>query len=79
VYPELPELVATARSAGALGACLSGAGSTVVAFCGDQVAAATVASAMERRAHELAMPGRAAVHAARRAGARILDSTGAAA
>jgi homoserine kinase len=73
VYPELPELVATARAAGALGACLSGAGSTVVAFCDDQVAAATVASAMERRAHELGMPGRAAVHAARAEGARILD------
>lgn len=73
VYPELPELVATARAAGALGACLSGAGSTVVAFCDDQVVAASVAAAMERRAHELDLPGRAAVHAARAAGARVLD------
>ena len=32
VYPELPALVAAARNAGALGACLSGAGSTVIAF-----------------------------------------------
>lgn len=32
VYPELPLLVAAAREAGALGACLSGAGSTVIAF-----------------------------------------------
>jgi len=73
VYPELPELVATARAAGALGACLSGAGSTVIAFCDDQVSAATVASAMERRGQELGLPGRAAVHAARAEGARVLD------
>jgi homoserine kinase len=73
VYPELPELVATARAAGALGACLSGAGSTVIAFCDDQVVAATVASAMERRAQELELPGRAAVHAARAEGARVLE------
>ena len=32
VYPELPRLVAAARDAGALGAFLSGAGSTVAAF-----------------------------------------------
>ena len=32
VYPQLPQLIAAAREAGAIGACLSGAGSTVVAF-----------------------------------------------
>ncbi|MBA2255192.1 MAG: homoserine kinase [Chloroflexi bacterium] len=32
VFPALPALVAAARAAGALGACLSGAGSTVIAF-----------------------------------------------
>ena len=32
VYPQLPRLVEAAREAGALGACLSGAGSTVLAF-----------------------------------------------
>jgi homoserine kinase len=73
VYPELPELVAAARAAGALGACLSGAGSTIIAFCDDPGAAAAVAAAMERRAQELRLPGRAAVHAARAAGARVLD------
>lgn len=71
-YPELPELVAAARAAGALGACLSGAGSTVVAFSQDPVAAAVIAAAMERRARELGLPGRAAVHAARAEGARVL-------
>ena len=32
VYPEFPKMVAAAREAGALGACLSGAGSTIIAF-----------------------------------------------
>ena len=32
VYPQLPRLVEAAREAGALGACLSGAGSTILAF-----------------------------------------------
>ena len=32
VYPQLPALVEAAREAGAIGACLSGAGSTILAF-----------------------------------------------
>jgi homoserine kinase len=72
-YPELPELLAAALAAGAQGACLSGAGSTVVAFSDDPAAAAAVAAAMERRARELGLPGRAAVHAARADGARVAE------
>jgi homoserine kinase len=71
-YPELPELVMAARQAGAQGACLSGAGSTVIAFSDDASAAATIAAAMERRALELGMSGRAAVHAARAQGAIVV-------
>jgi homoserine kinase len=74
VYPELPALVAAARAAGALGACLSGAGSTVIAFSRDPSAAATIAAAMERRALELGMTGRALVQAARAEGARVVAS-----
>jgi homoserine kinase len=72
-YPELPELVSAARAAGALGACLSGAGSTIIAFCDDPGAGAAVAAAMERRAQQLRLPGRAAVHRARAAGATITE------
>jgi len=72
-FPELPELVAAARAAGAQGACLSGAGSTIIAFSDDPSAAATIAAAMERRAQELDLPGRAAVQAARSDGARVID------
>jgi homoserine kinase len=32
IYPELPKLIGAAREAGALGACLSGSGSAVIAF-----------------------------------------------
>jgi len=72
-YPELPELITAARVAGAQGACLSGAGSTVIAFSDDAAAAATIAAAMERRAMELGLDGRAAVQAARADGARVID------
>lgn len=75
-YPELPELVAAARAAGAQGACLSGAGSTVVAFSQDPVAATAIAAALERRARELGLAGRAVVHAARAEGARVVTGVG---
>lgn len=71
-YPELPELIAAALAAGASGACMSGAGPTVIAFSDDAAAAATIAAAMERRAQALRMPGRAAVQAARAAGALVI-------
>ena len=71
-YPELPELIEAALAAGALGACLSGAGPTIIAFSDDVAAAATIAAAMDRRAQSLGMTGRAAVQAARAEGARVL-------
>lgn len=60
VYRELPALVAAARAAGALGACLAGAGSTVVAFvdASDESAADRVGAAFRTTAASLAQPGR---------------------
>jgi homoserine kinase len=60
VYPELPRLVAAARAAGALGACLAGAGSTVVAFvdASDESAADRVGAAFRSTAASLGQPGR---------------------
>jgi homoserine kinase len=72
-YPELPELIEAALAAGAKGACLSGAGPTVIAFSDDVAAAATIAAAMERRAQALGMTGRAAAQAVRAEGARVID------
>ena len=71
-YPELPELIEAALGAGADGACLSGAGPTVIAFSHEMAAAATIAAAMERRAQALGLSGRAAVQAARAEGARVV-------
>jgi homoserine kinase len=60
VYRELPELVAAARTAGALGACLAGAGSTVVAFVDatDESAADRVGAGFRSTAARLGQPGR---------------------
>lgn len=71
VFPELPRLTAAARAAGALGACLSGAGSTVVAFA-DSVASITrVEAALAAAAADLDLPGRLAVVAPRNVGATV--------
>ena len=74
-YPELPGARRGRPGRGRRpGACLSGAGSTVIAFSQDPAAAATIAAAMERRALELGMTGRALVQAARAEGARVVAS-----
>ena len=72
VYPELPELVAAARAAGAIGACLAGAGSTVVAFVdsSDESAADRVGVAFRATATRLGQPGRLSVLNPTAAGAR---------
>jgi len=58
-YPELPALVAAARDAGAIGACLAGAGSTVVAFVdgSSETAADRVGAAFRATAARLSQPG----------------------
>ncbi len=76
-YPELPELIEAALAAGAKGACMSGAGPTVIAFSDEGAAAATIAAAMERRAQSLRMRGRAAVQAVRLEGAHVIGRAGA--
>jgi homoserine kinase len=72
-YPELPHLVAAARSAGAIGACLSGSGSTVIAFVPSGPAAITeaVSAALAQTAAYLNLPGRLARFAPSRLGARV--------
>jgi homoserine kinase len=73
VYPELPHLVAAAREAGALGACLAGAGSTIVAFVDrtDESAADRVGAAFRTTAIRLGQPGRLLALNARAAGAQL--------
>jgi homoserine kinase len=57
-----------------MGACMSGAGPTVIAFHDEPAAAATIAAAMERRAQAQGLTGRAAVHAVRAEGARVIPA-----
>jgi homoserine kinase len=71
-YPELPALIAAARAAGAIGACLSGSGSTVVAFVapgGDE--AEDVGAALVAAGERLGLAGRSMTLRPEPAGARV--------
>ena len=78
VYPELPRLVSAARDAGALGAFLAGAGSTVVAFVDatDETAADRVGAAFRSTAAGLGQPGRLQAIKPRAAGAAVTSRGG---
>lgn len=73
VFPELPILVRAARDAGALGACLSGAGSAVIAFTEGDPAAAEVAAAFQQAATRAGLAGNARVLMPRGTGATVRD------
>ncbi len=71
-YPALPLLVAAAREAGAIGACLSGSGSTVLAFA-DSVATFTrIEAAYAAVAADQDLAGRIDVVMPRNVGARVI-------
>lgn len=71
-YPQLPRLTGTAREAGALGAFLSGAGSTVLAFVAPGKDAAPVARALAAVAEEIGLTGRVEIVAPRNVGPVIV-------
>jgi homoserine kinase len=72
-YPELPRLTLAARGAGALGACLSGAGSTILAFVAPGADAGRVAAALRDEAAACGLSGRLSIVAPRNAGAHVVD------
>ena len=74
VYPELPVLVSAAREAGALGACLSGAGSSVIAFADDERTLEATGEAMARVASEQGLAGRVRPVALRNAGPIVVEA-----
>ena len=75
VYPQLPRLIEAARGAGAIGACLSGAGSAVLAF-GDSLAGLSrVEAALLAAAADTDLPGRILVVSPRNHGAQVLGRT----
>ena len=73
VYKELPLLVAAARDAGAIGACLAGSGSTVVALisASDTEAVRRVGAAFSSTAESLGQAGRLLTLMPARHGARL--------
>jgi homoserine kinase len=70
-YPQLPRLVDGARDAGALGAALSGAGSTVIAFADSVRTITRIEAAFAAAAADTDLPGRVVVVAPRNAGAHV--------
>jgi homoserine kinase len=70
LIPWLPEVIAEARAAGAYGAALSGAGTTVVALCGPD-AVKRVAQRMSERAAKLGLTGTSEVVDVGVPGARV--------
>lgn len=73
LYPQLPKMVAAAREAGALGACLSGAGSTILAFSDSMSGIARIEAAFRAAAADTDLPGRVTVVSPRSQGARVLS------
>jgi homoserine kinase len=72
VYPQLPAMVEAARSAGALGACLSGAGSSILAFADTSAAITRIEQALGSAGVEAGLAGRVTVVGLRNAGARVV-------
>ncbi|MEI7743989.1 MAG: homoserine kinase [Chloroflexota bacterium] len=72
-YPQLPRLTGTARAAGALGAFLSGAGSTVLAFVAPGQDAGPVERALAAVAEEMGLTGRTQIVAPRNTGPAVID------
>jgi homoserine kinase len=72
-FPQLPSLVRAALDAGALGASLSGAGSTVIALADDEAVATRAAEAMAAAASNADLPGRSRVVKPVSRGARLIS------
>jgi homoserine kinase len=67
-------LVDAAREAGAIGACLSGAGSTIIAFSDSMAVITRIEAAFTAVAADRDLPGRVAIVAPRNAGAKVVSA-----
>jgi homoserine kinase len=72
LFPQLPRLVEAATKAGAIGACLSGAGSTVLAFADSMSGISRIEAAFGAAAADTDLPGRISVVSPRNQGARVV-------
>lgn len=73
-FPEFPKMIVAAREAGALGACLSGAGSTILAFTDSMAGIARVEAAFVAVAADNELDGVIRVVEPRNAGAKVLPA-----
>jgi homoserine kinase len=73
-YPQLPRLTGAARAAGALGAFLSGAGSTVLAFVAPGADAGPVERALAEAAGAVELTGRIRTVAPRNRGPEVVTA-----
>ena len=71
-YPQLPRLVDAARAAGAMGACLSGAGSTIVAFGDSLTGISRIEAALRAAAADTDLDGKIAIISPRNTGAHVV-------
>lgn len=72
VFPQLPQFIEAARGAGAIGACLSGAGSTIVAFSDSVRTITRIEGAFTAASADADLPGRILVVSPRNAGAQVI-------
>jgi homoserine kinase len=72
-FPQLPRLIQSALDAGAIGACLSGAGSTVVAFSDSVRTITRIEGAFTAASVDTDLPGKIVVVSPRNQGAQVLD------
>jgi homoserine kinase len=73
VYPQLPRMVVAAREAGAIGAFLSGAGSTILAFTDSMSGITRIEAAFIAAAADSDLPGSVRVVEPRNAGGRVIS------
>jgi len=73
-YPALPRLIAAARAAGAIGACLSGSGSAVLAFGASMQALTAIGSAFMAVAADADLGGSVRMVSPRNAGAVVIEA-----
>jgi homoserine kinase len=73
VFPQLPKLVQVARDAGAIGACLSGAGSSIIAFSDSVRTMSRIEGAFTAASVDMELAGRIVVVSPRNQGAQVLD------
>jgi homoserine kinase len=71
-FPQLPQFVEAARGAGAIGACLSGAGSSIIAFSDSVRTITRIEGAFAAASADTDLPGRILVVSPRNAGAQVV-------